>query len=77
MKKEPKNNPPEPPKSHHLGPGEHRPLAPHEHPIHPPMPHDLPPHVLHEVMIMKDEIGKLKGKIEFIEDILLRKEGDK
>lgn len=46
-------------------------------PAHPPKPHDLPPHVLHEIMIMKDEIGRLKGKIEAIENILLKKGGDR
>lgn len=46
-------------------------------PAPPPMHHDIPPHVFHEIMAMKDEIGKLKGKIEVIENILIRKGGDK
>lgn len=46
-------------------------------PAHPPKPHDIPPHVFHEIMAMKDEIGKLKGKIEVIENILIKKGGDK
>ena len=51
---------------------------PKPHPPAPPPPHhDIPPHVFHEIMAMKDEIGKLKGKIEVIENLLIRKGGDK
>jgi hypothetical protein len=51
---------------------------PEKHPpVHPPKHHDIPPHIFHEIMAMKDEIGKLKGKIEVIENILIRKGGDK
>jgi hypothetical protein len=46
-------------------------------PKHPPKPHDIPPHIYHEIMVMKDEIGRLKGKVELLENLLLKKGGDK
>lgn len=42
-------------------------------PAPPPKHHDIPPHIFHEIMTMKDEIGKLKGKIEVIENLLIKK----
>ncbi len=45
-------------------------------PVHPLKHHDVPPHVFHSILGMKEEIGKLKGKIEIIEKILITKGSD-
>ncbi|MBU1071477.1 hypothetical protein KKG65_03660 [Patescibacteria group bacterium] len=42
-------------------------------PTHPSIHHDLPPHVFHEMMIMKNRIGKLEGKIEIIQKLVIVK----
>lgn len=35
-----------------------------EHKPHPP--HDVPPHILHELLLLREKVGKLEGMMEVI-----------
>ena len=33
----------------------------------PPPMHDVPPHILHEIMELKEKVGRLEGMIEMMQ----------